>query len=83
MRNAYEVLRQKENELNRLRREVAALRIVAALLTEEDGAQTSPKGSALRSATDSALGLGRKVSPPLKRLVEPLSNASSIAPSSS
>jgi hypothetical protein len=35
MKNAYEVLRQKEIELARLEKEVEALRLVAPLLSEE------------------------------------------------
>ena len=35
MRNIYEVLRQKETEIERLKRELQALRIVAPLLEEE------------------------------------------------
>jgi len=35
MKNVYEVLRQKEQELSRLEKEVEALRIAAPLLSEE------------------------------------------------
>ena len=35
MKNVYEVLRQKEQELTRLEKEVEALRIAAPLLSEE------------------------------------------------
>ena len=35
MKNVYEVLRQKEQELARLEKEVEALRVVAPLLSEE------------------------------------------------
>jgi len=35
MRNIYEVLRQKETEIEQLKRELQALRIVAPLLEEE------------------------------------------------
>ena len=35
MKNIYEVLRQKETEIERLKRELQALRIVAPLLEEE------------------------------------------------
>ena len=37
MKNVYEVLRQKELELARLEKEVEALRVVAPLLSPEDG----------------------------------------------
>ena len=36
MRNPYEVLRSKEQEVERLRREVEALQIAARLLGEEE-----------------------------------------------
>jgi hypothetical protein len=35
MKNIYEVLRQKESEIERLKKELQALRIVAPLLEEE------------------------------------------------
>ncbi len=37
MKDIHEVLRQKENELARVRREVEALRCVAPLLAERNG----------------------------------------------
>jgi hypothetical protein len=46
MKNVYEVLRQKELELARLEKEVEALRVVAPLLSPEDGKEMgtdSPK----------------------------------------
>ena len=46
MKNVYEVLRQKELELERLEKEVEALRVVAPLLSPEDGKEPgaeSPK----------------------------------------
>ena len=45
MRNVYQVLRDKEMELERLSREVEALRLVVPLLAEEaDGSQVAEKG---------------------------------------
>jgi len=35
MKNIYEVLRQKETEIDRLKKEIQALRVVAPLLEEE------------------------------------------------
>jgi len=35
MKNIYDVLRQKETEIERLRKEIQALRVVAPLLEEE------------------------------------------------
>ena len=46
MKNVYEVLRQKEVELARLEKEVEALRLVAPLLSPDDGKELgleSPK----------------------------------------
>lgn len=38
MKNPYEVLRSKEQELSKIRKEVEALRIAASLLGDEDAA---------------------------------------------
>jgi len=40
MRDVYEVLRQKDLELSRLEKEVAALRVAVPLLSEDDEADT-------------------------------------------
>jgi hypothetical protein len=37
MKNVYEVLRQKELELSRLKKEIEALRVAAPLLSEDRG----------------------------------------------
>jgi len=42
MKNVYEVLREKERSLLRLRGEVEALRLVAPLLSEQDGEASTP-----------------------------------------
>ena len=39
MRDVYEVLRQKEREVSRLKREVEALRVAAPLVSEDDQAK--------------------------------------------
>jgi hypothetical protein len=44
MKNVYEVLREKEMDLARLRTEVAALRFVAPLLADQSGAPTDDPG---------------------------------------
>jgi hypothetical protein len=44
MKNVYEVLRQKELELARLEKEVEALRVVAPLLSPEDGKEMGSDG---------------------------------------
>ena len=41
MKNAYEVLQQKEEELTRVRREIASLRIVAPLLSTNPPVENS------------------------------------------
>ena len=43
MKNPYEVLRIKEQELVRLKKEVEALRIVAKMLSDEEDAQPEGK----------------------------------------
>jgi hypothetical protein len=43
MRNAYEVLHQKEAELARVRREIASLRVVAPLLSADSPADNSER----------------------------------------
>jgi hypothetical protein len=42
MKNIYEVLRQKEAEVERLKKELQALRVVAPLLEEELTAEVTP-----------------------------------------
>lgn len=42
MNDAYELLRTKERELALVRKEIAALRVVAPLLSETDDAEASP-----------------------------------------
>jgi hypothetical protein len=43
MKDAYEVLHQKESELTRVRREIASLRIVAPLLSADSSAENSER----------------------------------------
>jgi hypothetical protein len=42
MRDVYEVLRQKELEVSRLKQEVEALRVAAPLLSEDGAAEDQP-----------------------------------------
>lgn len=51
MKNAYEVLRQKETDLARVRHEIESLRIVAALLSDELSSEELTKKRA-RSAEE-------------------------------
>jgi len=51
MKNVYEVLRQKELELARLEKEVEALRVAAALLSDDkDAAENKPTLAATPAA---------------------------------
>jgi hypothetical protein len=47
MKNVYEVLRQKELEISRLKKEVEALRVAAPLLSEGDEADSDDKPTRL------------------------------------
>jgi hypothetical protein len=49
MKDVYEVLRQKERELSRLEKEIAALRVAAPLLSEDDEADNDNKPTLARS----------------------------------
>jgi len=49
MKNIYEVLRQKETEIEQLKRELQALRIVAPLLEEELSAEAQVVPPPVRS----------------------------------
>ncbi len=42
MRNIYEVLKEKENDLERVRQEVEALRLVAPLVADKAAAPVTP-----------------------------------------
>jgi len=57
MRNPYQVLREKEREFERVKREVEALRLVGPLLEDEDTASdnTAKKESEVRK--DATTGL--------------------------
>jgi hypothetical protein len=55
MKNVYDVLRQKELELNRVEKEVEALRIAAPLLSEEkEPLAEAPKPSLTATARGKA-----------------------------
>ncbi|HEV2717172.1 MAG TPA: hypothetical protein VGU64_18040 [Terriglobales bacterium] len=49
MKDAYEVLRQKELEVSRLEKEVEALRVSAPLLSEDDEADKPTLGIAVNA----------------------------------
>ena len=66
MKNVYEVLRQKEQELMRLEKEVEALRIAAPLLSEEKEMQTDISKPALTAAPQQPL---RIPTPPVPAVV--------------
>ena len=63
MRNVYEVLREKELEIQRLLREVAALRLAAPLLQETQDAPV-PRKSVQRVDT-TATGVSEELGPSL------------------
>lgn len=42
MKNAYELLEQKEADLARVRREIESLRVVSTLLSDNDPAESDP-----------------------------------------
>jgi hypothetical protein len=53
MKDAYEVLRLKENEMSRVEVEVEALRVVAPLLSENQEVNHDEQPTATRSTTPS------------------------------
>jgi hypothetical protein len=55
MKNVYEVLRQKELEVSRLKQEVEALRIVAPLLSEDEKAEKDNKPTLQPAVNDPAV----------------------------
>jgi hypothetical protein len=48
MKNLYDVLRQKEQEIKQLQKEIEALRLAASLLSEEP--ETAPAAAVVRAA---------------------------------
>ncbi|MGH9642550.1 MAG: hypothetical protein ACRD3Q_08995 [Terriglobales bacterium] len=52
MKNAYEVLRQKERETSRLEKEVEALRVAAPLLSEDGEAENDNQPTLRRAVND-------------------------------
>ncbi len=52
MKDVYEVLRQKEHEVSRLKKEVEALRIAAPLVSEDGEAENDNQPTLLRAVND-------------------------------
>jgi hypothetical protein len=52
MKNVYEVLRQKELEVSRLKEEVEALRVAAPLLSEDEEAEVDHQPTLQRAVND-------------------------------
>jgi hypothetical protein len=52
MKNVYEVLRQKELEVSRLKQEVEALRVAAPLLSEDGKAEDDHQPTLQRAVND-------------------------------
>lgn len=50
MKNIYDVIRQKEQEITELQREIEALRTAARLLADDEPAETYPTRSAPQTA---------------------------------
>jgi chaperonin cofactor prefoldin len=56
MRNPYQVLREKERELEKVKHEVEALRLVGPLLTEEATASVKPAKAELDRRKEATTG---------------------------
>jgi hypothetical protein len=56
MRNPYEVLREKERELERVKREVEALRLVGPLLEGEETPSEKPTKTEIEVCKDGTTG---------------------------
>lgn len=50
MKNIFDVLRQKEAELQQIQKEIEALRIAARILQDEGGAETGTRQAAANAA---------------------------------
>jgi hypothetical protein len=72
MKNAYEVLRQKEIELARLEKEVEALRLVAPLLSDEKEVNAEIPKTALPTAVNGPQAPIRIPSPPVVPAAQPV-----------
>lgn len=57
MRNPYQVLHEKERELERVKREVEALRLVGPLLAGEDTPSDKPAGKEAPVRKEATTGL--------------------------
>jgi hypothetical protein len=57
VRNPYQVLREKESELEKVKREVEALRLVLPLLTEEETGSNKPANTQPEARKDATTGL--------------------------
>jgi hypothetical protein len=57
MRNPYQILREKEREVERVKREVEALRLVGPLLEGEDTASNEPAKNESEVRKDATTGL--------------------------
>jgi hypothetical protein len=72
MKNAYEVLRQKEMELARLEKEVEALRLVAPLLSDEKDTSVEMPKTALPTAVNGPQAPIRIPAPPVVPAAQPV-----------
>jgi len=70
MRNVYEVLREKEEAIQRIGREIRALRLTASLLTDNPDAGLVPATAPEIDTTDDGkVGTTKRISARLKRLL--------------
>jgi hypothetical protein len=64
MKNIYEVLRQKENEIQQLQKDIEALRVAARLLADDNDAETvSSRSSSVSTPRVTASAVTATVKP--------------------
>ena len=68
MKNIYEVLRQKELELQQLQKDIEALRVAARLLADDDA-----EAASVSRSTSSSVGTPR-IAPPVTVSTKPAEN---------
>ena len=66
MKNAYEVLNERETELARIRKEIESLNIVARLLEDEDDGETG--SNILGQSSEDSNGSSRSLNETISRL---------------
>jgi len=82
MRDVYEVLREKEEAIQRVDREIEVLRLVASLLNEDTdngSIAVNPARDGTEATQDAKVGTAKRISACLKRLAMPLLDAGRFA----